>query len=211
MVFPNSFSVICNCFTCLILSFIFLFIFSSISCWVFHSHFPICLPRISRICPLLVLVLRILISHLLPSKVSLTFLEDAVVFHSSHTLSLCLSNFTIFSLNLSNDIYFTIIKSSTLLRLVFVFLLSSSIIRFSLCVAFLQCFLLYISIPALDISCLSSFICLFISLTFLCCFVLFSFLSDLLISNLISTALTFSHTVHQLFLVSSSYLIGGLP
>lgn len=155
-----------------------------------------------------------------PSYIDLSFasfksfphlLEDAVVFHSSHTLSLCLSNFTIFSLNLSNDIYFTIIKSSTLLRLVFVFLLSSSIIRFSLCVAFLQCFLLYISIPALDISCLSSFICLFISLTFLCCFVLFSFLSDLLISNLISTALTFSHTVHQLFLVSSSYLIGGLP
>ena len=68
------------------------------------------------------------------------------------SLLLHLYFFTIFPLNLSNHISFAIIKSFNLLRLLFAFLLISSIICFSLRAAFFQFFPWYLSFPALATS-----------------------------------------------------------
>lgn len=85
-------------------------------------------------------------------------------------------------------------KSFSFLRLLFVFLLSPSIICFSLVRCFSQIFSpWYISFPALTTSCLSSFIGFFIFLTLLFSFFFFSFLGGLLISNLISTDLDIAY------------------
>ena len=144
-------------------------------------------------------------SHLLLSSYSFsytspyifTFLCSSLIYNFMTFPSVTIlvsSHFTIFPLNLSYYTFFAIIKLFSLLRLLFAFFLSSSIIRFSLRVVFLQCFLRYISFPALATSCLSSFTRFFIFLTLLFSFAFFSFLSGLLISSLISTVLTIAYT-----------------